>query len=122
MDGQSEISVEIKLKTMSTTCSTVGCSNPAKMQCPKCLGLGITAGSHFCSQVGRLCIPWPLLHALIALIRGMQDCFKASWNTHKLLHKTASPEGAALSTGATPVPGYGYTGTMRPWPQVRPLF
>ena len=51
----------------SRTCNAPGCSNPARQQCPTCLKNQIPqalASSFFCSQ----------------------ECFKAAWPAHKLLH------------------------------------
>ena len=45
-------------------CSTPGCKKAATMQCPSCLKLNLTP-SFFCDQ----------------------DCFKAFWPIHKLLHQ-----------------------------------
>ncbi|EAA30034.1 methionine aminopeptidase 1 [Neurospora crassa] len=67
-------------------CLGADCENDAgSLQCPKCLSLGIK-GSFFCSQ----------------------DCFKKNWNTHKELHKLASPE------TYNPFPTFSYTGPLRP--------
>eukprot|EP00744_Colponema_vietnamica_P013542 GILI01018972.1.p1 GENE.GILI01018972.1~~GILI01018972.1.p1 ORF type:complete len:173 (-),score=39.21 GILI01018972.1:109-582(-) len=59
------------------SCSTEGCSNPASLQCPTCVKLGI-AGSFFCSQ----------------------DCFKSSWGVHKNVHKTSAATAGASSSSA----------------------
>eukprot|EP00270_Netrium_digitus_P005624 TRINITY_DN1751_c0_g2_i2.p1 TRINITY_DN1751_c0_g2~~TRINITY_DN1751_c0_g2_i2.p1 ORF type:complete len:455 (+),score=91.44 TRINITY_DN1751_c0_g2_i2:403-1767(+) len=51
-------------KTSNIACGR--CSKPANMQCPKCLELKLPrAMAAFCSQ----------------------ECFKAAWSTHKLIHK-----------------------------------
>ncbi|XP_020619380.1 methionine aminopeptidase 1-like [Orbicella faveolata] len=78
-------------------CESVGCGQPAKLQCPTCIKLGIH-GSFFCSQ----------------------DCFKQNWNEHKKVHKTA--KAAATIKDMKPVnynpwPGYKFTGVLRPWPK-----
>ncbi|KAI8816675.1 peptidase M24, structural domain-containing protein [Fimicolochytrium jonesii] len=69
------------------------CGSPSKLRCPTCMKLNIVDGSHFCSQ----------------------DCFKASWGTHKAIHQTAA---AAVSNGTVnvfnPWPSFRYTGKMRP--------
>ncbi|XP_035671279.1 methionine aminopeptidase 1-like, partial [Branchiostoma floridae] len=87
-------------ETAVRVCDTEGCAKPARLQCPKCLQLGIP-GSFFCSQ----------------------DCFKGSWGSHKKLHKVAnikSSESAATSNQTTqkynPWPGYRFTGKVRPFP------
>lgn len=48
-------------------CETADCNNPASLQCPTCLKMGIQ-GSYFCSQ----------------------DCFKSYWKSHKIIHMLAS--------------------------------
>lgn len=47
-------------------CETGGCGNPATLQCPTCLKIGIQ--SYFCTQ----------------------DCFKSYWKSHKVIHMLAS--------------------------------
>jgi len=84
---------------MSTTigsrvCDTPGCGEPAKLQCPTCIKLGIP-GSFFCSQ----------------------KCFKDSWNDHKRLHKLAKGAGDNnKSNSYNPYPGFRYSGPLRPAP------
>lgn len=89
------------------------CGSPAHLQCPKCVELKLPReGAAFCSQ----------------------DCFKASWSSHKLVHSKSrlSPEG--LGTGDSPIqegwlyclkkgrtrtremPYFDWTGPLRPFP------
>ncbi|KAI9251897.1 peptidase M24, structural domain-containing protein [Phascolomyces articulosus] len=70
----------------TATCSSVGCNEPANLQCPTCVKQEIADGSHFCSQ----------------------DCFKKSWGVHKALHK--SNKGAKYD----PFKTFGYAGKLRP--------
>nr|ACO12085.1 Methionine aminopeptidase 1 [Lepeophtheirus salmonis] len=70
-------------------CETVGCNKPASLQCPNCIKLGLGHGTFFCSQ----------------------DCFKSSWNTHKLIHKRAK------EFTYNPWPRFKFTGNLRPFPQ-----
>ena len=62
--------------------SCEGCGGAAAMQCPTCKKLGLP-NSYFCDQ----------------------DCFKRSWNVHKLKHNISAPE---------PEDDYRYTGPLRP--------
>jgi len=74
------------------------CANPAKLQCPRCLELGLEREfSAYCSQ----------------------ECFKEAWSEHKQLHKpsingwhycTRRGQGRALN-----MPDYKWTGTLRPF-------
>jgi len=44
-----------------------------------------------------------------------QDCFKADWKTHKLIHELAKNGGSLSSDGSyNPFPNYSFTGTVRP--------
>lgn len=81
---------------MSNSC--LGCSGEAaSLQCPSCIKLGIS-GSVFCSQ----------------------DCFKANWNIHKILHKpikdspTNKTKEPIASGPYNPWPHYGFSGPLRP--------
>ncbi|CAI5520187.1 unnamed protein product [Closterium sp. Naga37s-1] len=57
------------------------CSKPARLQCPKCLELKLPrTNASFCSQ----------------------ECFKASWADHKVLHKVP-PAGEGAGAGAVAV-------------------
>jgi methionyl aminopeptidase len=73
------------------------CAAPARLQCPRCLELGLERDlAAFCSQ----------------------DCFKAAWGAHKALHKP-SPEGWHYVTRrgvgrAFARPEFEYTGALRP--------
>ena len=78
------------------SCETPGCEQPAKLQCPTCIKLGIQ-GSFFCSQ----------------------ECFKSNWDLHKTLHKLAKTDSASQSSKKggglfNPWPGYNFTGRLRP--------
>ena len=78
------------------SCETPGCEEPAKLQCPTCIKLGIQ-GSFFCSQ----------------------QCFKSNWDLHKTLHKLAKTDSASQSSKKggglfNPWPGYNFTGRLRP--------
>lgn len=48
-------------------CETPDCDQPATLQCPTCLKIGIQ-GSFFCNQT----------------------CFKGFWKQHKIIHELAS--------------------------------
>ncbi|XP_038684200.1 methionine aminopeptidase 1A-like [Tripterygium wilfordii] len=100
-----------------TAISCVRCGKPANLQCPKCMELKLPReDAAFCTQ----------------------DCFKASWSTHKLVHLkakmsligTGSP-GESNSNGlnegwqyclrkgqarTTKLPYFDWTGTLRPFP------
>ncbi|KAF9069666.1 peptidase M24, structural domain-containing protein [Rhodocollybia butyracea] len=73
-------------------CQSSSCINgnpPSRMECPTCNKLGIQ-GSFFCGQ----------------------ECFKAGWKTHKMLHEFAKK---GIDSGSyNPFPNYGFTGTLRP--------
>lgn len=79
-----------------STCKAPGCSNPGTFRCPTCRELGVT-DQNFCSQ----------------------ECFKADWDEHKLIHKAAKAlvQQAAGARGVK-VPkkfdGYVFTGKLRP--------
>lgn len=76
------------------TCESPNCGNQAKLQCPTCIKLGIQ-GSFFCSQ----------------------DCFKANWKTHKIIHAIAQgTNGDSKDDGYNPWPHFSYTGKLRPFP------
>ena len=63
------------------------CGKPATLRCPTCMKKGLP-DTHFCSQ----------------------DCFKASWNFHKLVH-TLNP---VKESKYNPFPNFRYTGKLRP--------
>ncbi|XP_019464961.1 PREDICTED: methionine aminopeptidase 1A-like isoform X2 [Lupinus angustifolius] len=111
MAAESEIT-----DTNTLSCDT--CGKPASLQCPKCMELKLPRkGSAFCTQ----------------------ECFKSSWNSHKLVHLKAKLS-SSLSAGApgqqssdklgenwlyclkrgqarTPkFPYFDWTGTLRPYP------
>ncbi|KAJ1659284.1 Methionine aminopeptidase 1 [Dispira simplex] len=75
-------------ETTTYTCQGQGCNKPAKLQCPTCLKLKI-AGSYFCGQ----------------------DCFKASWSEHKVIHQPQASNGDGTYN---PFPNYHFTGPLRP--------
>jgi len=100
-----------------STLVCVRCSKPARLQCPKCVELKLPrANAAFCSQ----------------------DCFKATWSSHKSVHTEArlpalradSPEeqiSAALSRGwlyclkkgqsrTSRLPYFDWLGPLRPYP------
>ncbi|KAL4641625.1 methionine aminopeptidase 1 [Arapaima gigas] len=59
----------------------------------------------------------------------LQDCFKGSWSTHKLLHKKAKEDKTRSDTkkniendtNTDPWPGYRYTGKLRPHYPLTPM-
>lgn len=71
---------------------------PSRLECPTCHKLGIQ-GSFFCGQ----------------------DCFKADWKTHKLVHELATPRQLLLDDPSinkngtfNPFHGYRFSGSLRP--------
>lgn len=80
----------------SSTCKAPGCDKPGTFRCPTCRELGVPDQT-FCSQ----------------------ECFKAAWDSHKLIHKAAKAivQQAAGARGVK-VPkrfdGYCFTGKLRP--------
>ncbi|KAI9490924.1 peptidase M24, structural domain-containing protein [Zychaea mexicana] len=72
--------------TEGKVCQSLGCGQPAKLQCPTCIKLKIE-GSFFCSQ----------------------DCFKKNWGSHKAVHKAKIE-----SEPHNPFPNYKFTGPLRP--------
>ena len=72
----------------SKVCLTPDCGKPATLQCPTCKKLG--KNSPFCSQ----------------------ECFKTSWNIHKLAHIAAQPQPA--SSIPSRFGGFHFTGPLRP--------
>ncbi|PIA50111.1 hypothetical protein AQUCO_01300686v1, partial [Aquilegia coerulea] len=111
MDGNSNSTT-----TVESSLSCGRCGKPALLQCPKCVELKLPReGAAFCSQ----------------------DCFKASWSSHKSVHLIAklSSNGAenaddisiALNEGwkycikkgqarTSKFPLFEWTGTLRPYP------
>ena len=63
------------------------CGKLATLRCPTCLKKGLP-DTHFCSQ----------------------DCFKSSWNLHKLVHSLTP----VAESPHDPFPNYRYTGNLRP--------
>jgi len=85
--------VETAVKCQSAIC--VNGNPPSKLECPTCAKLGI-AGSFFCGQ----------------------ECFKAGWKTHKLIHSLATGVGT-LSIESddgsyNPFPNFPFSGPLRP--------
>ena len=70
---------------MSNKCAMPGCGKPASLQCPTCVKMELEA-TFFCGQ----------------------DCFKAAWGIHKLVH--VSPE----ETKKKKESGFKFTGPLRP--------
>ncbi|GJR37127.1 methionine aminopeptidase 1A [Tanacetum coccineum] len=100
-----------------TSLSCVKCGKPANLQCPKCVELKLPReGAAFCTQ----------------------DCFKASWGTHKSVHlkaklasvgsskpwelNVASPSDGWLyclrkgQSRTAQTPNFDWTGPLRPYP------
>ncbi|KAF3664361.1 Methionine aminopeptidase 1 [Capsicum annuum] len=109
MTGGSEV--------VEATLSCAKCSKPAHLQCPKCVELKLPReGAAFCTQ----------------------DCFKASWSSHKSVHLKAKLSSLATETpseqnAASPsdgwlyclrkgqartpkIPHFDWTGMLRPYP------
>lgn len=76
--------------TTQHICSTPGCGKPARMGCPTCIKLGLPV-SRFCGQ----------------------ECFKSSWEQHKLIHKQAKQ--VDPSTMPSEFRGFHFTGSLRPY-------
>ncbi|KAL6125958.1 hypothetical protein ACLB2K_074009 [Fragaria x ananassa] len=91
------------------TLSCARCSKPANLQCPKCVELKLPReAAAFCTQ----------------------DCFKASWSSHKSVHvkeKQSDGTGSAENEGwlycvkkgqsrSPKLPYFEWTGTLRPYP------
>ncbi|XP_008232609.1 PREDICTED: methionine aminopeptidase 1A [Prunus mume] len=90
--------------------SCASCGKPAQLQCPKCVQLKLPRETAaFCTQ----------------------DCFKASWSSHKSVHLKAKPSEPGTGTpdnqgwlyclkkgqARTPkLPYFDWTGTLRPYP------
>ncbi|EIW60473.1 methionine aminopeptidase [Trametes versicolor FP-101664 SS1] len=89
------------MSTVTIACQSSTCPNghpPSRLECPTCNKLGIK-GSFFCGQ----------------------DCFKANWKTHKIIHDIATPRQPLLDDPNinkdgtfNPFGAYKFTGTMRP--------
>ncbi|KAF8486479.1 methionine aminopeptidase [Gautieria morchelliformis] len=83
------------------TCQSSQCLNgnpPSRLECPTCNKLGIQ-GSFFCGQ----------------------ECFKAGWKTHKIIHDFARPREPLLNDPSinrdgtyNPFTGFKFTGEIRP--------
>lgn len=72
-------------------CSNPDCTQESKFRCPTCLSLGILQNSLFCSQ----------------------ECFKAFWPLHKLVHtsKESAPGSEELPAAFK---NFKFTGSLRP--------
>ena len=84
-------------KEVAHICATEGCDNPAKLSCPTCIKLGAPP-TRFCGQ----------------------DCFKASWNSHKAVHSAIrEARDAAIAADPSSMPrefkNYMFSGSLRPW-------
>ncbi|KAH8099480.1 methionine aminopeptidase [Cristinia sonorae] len=88
------------MSTTVVTCQSSSCVNgkpPSKLECPTCNKLGIK-GSYFCTQ----------------------DCFKAGWKTHKVVHDIASRQPLLddpnINQDGTfnPFGTFRFTGSLRP--------
>lgn len=88
------------MSNLSVKCQSDKCPNgnpPSRLECPSCNKLGIT-GSFFCGQ----------------------ECFKAGWKSHKIVHELAKPK--PTSNGSTaylegtynPFTSCDYRGSVRP--------
>ncbi|XP_047318232.1 methionine aminopeptidase 1A-like [Impatiens glandulifera] len=102
-------------ESSESTLTCVQCSKPAHLQCPKCVELKFPRESaSFCSQ----------------------DCFKASWSSHKAVHSktkltststVGEQDAGSLNDGwlyclrkgqdrSPNAPHFDWTGTLRPYP------
>jgi len=76
-------------------CQSNTCLNgnpPSRLECPTCHKLGIK-GSFFCGQ----------------------ECFKAGWKTHKVIHEIATPRQTSSDAGVfNPFPNFDFSGPLRP--------
>ena len=63
-EEQTNDSTSTDINNVSHVCATKGCGKVAELSCPTCLKLNLPP-TRFCTQ----------------------DCFKSSWNDHKILHK-----------------------------------
>lgn len=77
-----------------SVCGSPGCGKPAELACPTCIKLGITP-TRFCTQ----------------------ECFKESWNDHKILHKQVKKAKATDDVSSMPpeFKGFAFTGSLRPY-------
>lgn len=79
---------------MVVICQNEHCINgnpPSRLECPTCNKLGIQ-GSFFCNQ----------------------ECFKADWKRHKLIHDLVQRDSARPQGTFDPFPSFPYTGETRP--------
>ncbi|KAI0818589.1 methionine aminopeptidase [Irpex lacteus] len=88
------------MSTTTVLCQSTACINgnpPSRLECPTCSKLGIK-GSYFCGQ----------------------ECFKAGWKTHKIVHDLATRQPLLddpnINKDGTfnPFGGFNFTGTLRP--------
>ncbi|KAF9040792.1 peptidase M24, structural domain-containing protein [Panaeolus papilionaceus] len=86
--------------TGQATCQSSSCPNgnpPSRLECPTCNKLGIR-GSYFCGQ----------------------ECFKAGWKTHKIIHQLAK-NGTNEDGTYNPFPNFNYAGSLRPVYPLSPI-
>ncbi|KLO18572.1 methionine aminopeptidase [Schizopora paradoxa] len=84
---------------MTTTAATTPCQSekclnsnpPSRLECPTCAKLGIK-GSFFCTQ----------------------ECFKAGWKSHKIIHNFVNLSISKNEEQYNPFPSFQYTGSLRP--------
>jgi len=80
----------------SVVCQSEECPNGkpiSRLECPTCVKLGIRS-SFFCSQ----------------------ECFKAGWKKHKIIHEIVKGgvDGKSLVGTYNPFPNFAFTGSLRP--------
>ncbi|KIK08659.1 hypothetical protein K443DRAFT_672191 [Laccaria amethystina LaAM-08-1] len=78
----------------TTPCQSSSCPNgnpPSRLECPTCNKIGIR-GSFFCGQ----------------------ECFKAGWKIHKIIHSLGKPAANNADGTYNPFPNYGFTGSVYP--------
>lgn len=78
--------VEPQTTTEKKACATPDCVNPANMQCPTCIKLGLEP-TFFCGQ----------------------ECFTAFWKFHKLSHTKKTEDTGASKLFAGPMRPFPYT-------------
>ncbi|URD78788.1 Removes the N-terminal methionine from nascent proteins (By similarity) [Musa troglodytarum] len=119
MDKDSSAAAESAL-----SCSR--CGKPAYLQCPKCVELKLPReGAAFCYSVCFFLLSSKQLSAC-----STQDCFKASWSSHKSVHfksKLANVQSEQTQDGwlyclrkgqtrTSELPYFDWTGALRPYP------
>jgi hypothetical protein len=97
VEGGDAKEIESDENENKSTCGTKGCLRRADLACPTCIKLGLNP-TKFCSQ----------------------ECFKNSWNEHKILHKQVKKqkEENKYLDDPTSMPadfkGFSFTGNLRP--------